>query len=90
MKVLHARVGEGTLAVARGNLPLAESILDEAIDAATAQGFDDIRGIALHGRAFVASARGLYEASARDLYDALGLTHSLPAATASWPTSRRP
>jgi tetratricopeptide (TPR) repeat protein len=79
VKVLHARVGEGTLAVARGNLPLAESILDEAIDAATAKGFDDIRGIALHGRAFVASARGQHEASARDLYDALGLTHSLPA-----------
>lgn len=76
-KVLHARVGEGTLAVARGNLPLAQSILDEVIAAATAGGFDDIQAIALHGRAFVANARGQYEDGARFAYEALRFTHSL-------------
>jgi tetratricopeptide (TPR) repeat protein len=79
MKVLHARVGEGTLSVARGNLPLAETILDEAIVGATVAGFDDVRAIALHGRAFVANARGQHEAAARYAYQALRLTHSLPA-----------
>ncbi len=79
VKVLHARVGEGTLAVARGNLPLAESILDEAIEAATAKGFDDVGSIARHGRAVVAGARGQHEAAARFLYDALQLAHSLCA-----------
>jgi tetratricopeptide (TPR) repeat protein len=76
-KMLHARVGEGTLAVARGNLPLAQSILDEVIAAATAAGFDEIQAIALHGRAFVANARGQYEDGARFAYDALRYTHSL-------------
>jgi len=77
MKALHARVGEGTLAVARGNLPLGESILDEAIAASGEAGFDDVRAIALHGRAFVANARHHYDQAARFAYDALQLTHSL-------------
>jgi tetratricopeptide (TPR) repeat protein len=77
IKVLHARVGEGTLAVARGNLPLAESIFDEAIEATAAAGFDDIRSIALHGRAFVANARGDSEAGVRFAFEALCLTHNL-------------
>ena len=76
-KMLHARVGEGTLAVARGNLPLAQSILDEVIAAATTQGFNDIQAIALHGRAFVANARSQYEDGARFAYDALRYTHNL-------------
>jgi len=79
MKELHARVGEGTLAVARGNLPLAESILDEAIAASTLAGFGEVRSIALHGRAFVANARRHYEDAARFAYDALSATHSLTA-----------
>jgi len=79
MKALHARVGEGTLAAARGNLPLAESVLDEAIAATATAGFDDVRAIALHGRSFVAYARGEYDAAARFAYDALRLTHSLTA-----------
>jgi tetratricopeptide (TPR) repeat protein len=79
MKALHARVGEGTLAVARGNLPLGESILDEAIAATETAGFDDVRAIALHGRAFVANARAQYDVAARFAYDALRLTHSLTA-----------
>jgi tetratricopeptide (TPR) repeat protein len=79
MKALHARVGEGTLAVARGNLPLAESILDEAIAATEAAGFDDVRAIALHGRSFVAYARRQYDSAARHAYDALRITHSLTA-----------
>jgi len=79
MKALHARVGEGTLAVARGNLPLAEAILDETISGTASGQFDDVRAIALHGRAFVASARNKHDAAARYAYEALRLTHSLMA-----------
>jgi tetratricopeptide (TPR) repeat protein len=77
VKELHALVGEGMVAAARGNLPRAESVLCEAISAAAEGQFEEVRAIALHGRAFVANARGQHEAAARFAYEALPHTYNL-------------
>lgn len=76
-RLLHAHVGEAALAAARGNLPLAESILDRIIAAATHSGLTDLRAIALHDRSAVAYWRGQHDQAVRLGYDALQLTHSL-------------
>jgi tetratricopeptide (TPR) repeat protein len=69
--VLSARVGEGRLAIMRGNLPQAESILDEAIRQAQGSAFLDVHSRALHERANVAQLRGDYELAITLAYDAL-------------------
>ncbi|HEX3160030.1 MAG TPA: hypothetical protein VHQ45_16035 [Gemmatimonadaceae bacterium] len=71
VKVLRARVADAKLAMARGNLPDAEAILDEAIARAEANRLPAMRAIALHDRAAVAYARGDYEGAVSLAYDAL-------------------
>jgi tetratricopeptide (TPR) repeat protein len=78
-KVLHAGVGDAALAAARGNLPRAESVLDDIIAAATRLELSDLRAIALHDRSTVAHWRGQYDQAVRLAYQALQLTHSLTA-----------
>jgi hypothetical protein len=78
-EALHARVGDAAIASDRGNLPGAESILDEIIAAAAAGGYDDVHAIALHDRAYVANARGQYELGAKFAFEALLRTRSLTA-----------
>lgn len=56
--VLRARIGDAKIAVARGNLPGAEKVLDEAIVRASELGVAAIRSEALHDRAMVAGLRG--------------------------------
>lgn len=69
--VLRARVGEGRLAILRGNLPEAETILDNAIVRSEGPAFLDVRSRALHERANVAQLRGDYELAIKLAYDAL-------------------
>jgi tetratricopeptide (TPR) repeat protein len=76
-KTLHARVGDAKVALARGNLPVAESILTEVLERAQDSRIQYVRAIALHDRAMVAHARGQYEQAIRFGYEALQLTHSL-------------
>jgi tetratricopeptide (TPR) repeat protein len=76
-KMLHARIGDAKMALVRGNLPAAESILDETLDKAKTIGAGHVRAMALHERAMVAHARGEYERAIRFAYDALQLTYSL-------------
>lgn len=76
-KALHAGVGEAALAAARGNLPRAESVLDDIIADATRLDLSDLRAIALHDRSTVAHWRGQYDQAVRLAYQALQLTHSL-------------
>lgn len=69
--VLRARIGDAKIAVARGNLPYAESVLDETIASALAHGATAVRSRALHDRAMVAGMRGNYELSIQLAYEAL-------------------
>lgn len=79
MGVLRSQIGIAKLALARGNMPRAETMLDEAIAVAGRNGFEEIRAIALHDRSTVAHARGDYQRAIRFAYEALdGL--SVPAA----------
>ena len=70
-KVLRVRVADAKLALARGNLPAAERILDEVVREAGERGLTTVRGIALHDRAAVAHGRGSYEQAISFLYEAL-------------------
>jgi hypothetical protein len=78
-KAMHARIGDAAVAFARGNLPVAEAILDAVIVEAAAPDHADIRSMALHDRALVAHWRGHYDQAARLAYGALALTRSLTA-----------
>jgi hypothetical protein len=57
---LHVEVGRATTHMVRGNLPPAESILDDVIEQARAEGLNDMLGRALHSRASVAHHKGAY------------------------------
>ncbi len=71
MGVLRARVAEANLATDRGNLPLAERILDETIARASDPELMEVRSIAMHDRAIVAYHRGQYEKGISIAYTAL-------------------
>jgi tetratricopeptide (TPR) repeat protein len=76
MGVLKARVAEANLATDRGNLPLAERILDETIERASDPELVEVRSIALHDRAAVAYYRGQYDTGIALAYSALeGVTN---------------
>jgi len=71
-RLLRARVADGKLALARGNLPAAASILDEVVDAAAADHeLSELRATALHDRAAVAFAAGEHEAAVHYAFAAL-------------------
>jgi tetratricopeptide (TPR) repeat protein len=73
---LRGRLGIAKVATARGNMPKAEAILDEAIDHARDFGLDDVRSRALNDRAWVAGLRGQHDVAIRFSYDALSLSKS--------------
>lgn len=76
--VLRARIGEGRIAMYRGNLPQAEEIFDDTIARAVGPELEDVRSSALHGRANVAHLRDDYERAIQFAYEALDLAH-IPA-----------
>jgi tetratricopeptide (TPR) repeat protein len=69
--ILRARIGEGRIAILRGNLPRAEAIFDETIQRAVGDHLRDVRARALHDRSTVANLRKQYELAVRLAYDAL-------------------
>lgn len=75
--ILRARVGEGLIAVLRGNLPHAEEILNDTIERANGTDLQDVRSRALHVRSNVAQLRGQYEIAIRFAYDALSHAQSM-------------
>lgn len=73
--VLRARIAEANISIDRGNLPQAQSLLEETIRESEAHRFTEVRAIALHGRADVALRRGEYDIAIGMAYEALdGLT----------------
>jgi tetratricopeptide (TPR) repeat protein len=74
--VLRGRLGDVKIAIARGNMPHAESLLEETVARAQESGLRDIESRALHERAYVAGLSGQYERAVRYSYDALELTTS--------------
>jgi hypothetical protein len=69
--VLRARIAEANIAIDRGNLPLAERMLDDTIRRADEHQLPEVRASALHDRAAVAIHRGDYELAVQLGYEAL-------------------
>jgi tetratricopeptide (TPR) repeat protein len=69
--ILRARIGEGQIAMIRGNLPYAEDVFEDTISRANTQDLADVRSSALHGRANVAYFREQYERAIQFAYAAL-------------------
>jgi len=69
--VLRARIGGAKIAVARGNLPHAETVLDEAIATASELGIASVHSLALHDRAMVAGLRGRHDLAIELAYEAM-------------------
>jgi tetratricopeptide (TPR) repeat protein len=76
MGVLRARIGDAKIALLRGNLPRAESILDTTIDDAERHGYSGVHSMALQDRASAAYMRGDYELAIRLSYKALDGTET--------------
>ena len=74
--VLQARLGDAKIAISRGNMPKAESILAETLEQAKARGLNDIHARALTDRAFIAGTGGSHALAIRFSYDALALSSS--------------
>jgi tetratricopeptide (TPR) repeat protein len=72
--VLTVQVGIANTYMARGNLPQAQSIIDDVIVQARSQGFADIEGMALHSRSAIAQRRGDKAETVSLAYEALALT----------------
>jgi tetratricopeptide (TPR) repeat protein len=76
---LQVDVGVANNQMARGNLPAAESLLDNVIERARADGFNEVLGLALHSRASVAHLKGGYADAVRLGHEALEATSNLTA-----------
>jgi tetratricopeptide (TPR) repeat protein len=72
--VLRGRLGDAKIAIARGNMPYAESIVEDAISRAEANGLQDLAARALDARAHIAGLRGQHDLAIRYSYDALRLS----------------
>jgi tetratricopeptide (TPR) repeat protein len=72
--VLTVQVGIANTYLAKGNLPQAETILDDVIVQARDQNLPEIQGKALHSRAAVAQRRGEFAEGLKLAHEALHLT----------------
>jgi len=72
--VLGVQIGIANTYLAKGNLPQAETILDDVIVQARDQDLSEVQGMALHSRAVVAQKRGQFAEGLKLAYDALGQT----------------
>src|SRR3982751_1552863 len=72
--VLTVQVGIANTYLAKGNLPQAQSILDDVIVQARDQHLEDVQGLALHSRSSLAQRRGEKAEAVKLAYEALALT----------------
>jgi tetratricopeptide (TPR) repeat protein len=72
--VLTVQVGIANTYLAKGNLPQAQSILDDVIVQARDHDMREVQGMALHSRAALAARRGEHADGLRLAYEALCLT----------------
>jgi tetratricopeptide (TPR) repeat protein len=72
--VLTVQVGIANTYFAKGNLPQAQTILDDVIVQARDQALGNVHGMALHSRAAISHLRGDYEQALKLAYEAFNLT----------------
>jgi tetratricopeptide (TPR) repeat protein len=71
--VLGVQIGIANTYMAKGNVPQAETILDDVIVQARDHGFAEMQGMALHSRAAIAQRRGEHAEGVKLGYEALNL-----------------
>lgn len=71
VNVLRARISEANLSIDRGNLPHAQSLLEETIRESSANRLTEVKSLAMHARAEVAIKRGDFEVAIAMAYEAL-------------------
>lgn len=76
VKVLRAQIADAKIALARGNLPRAEQILERTVARARESRLDEVQGFALLDRSAVAHTRGDYERAVGFAYQALNVLGS--------------
>ncbi|HWL40503.1 MAG TPA: hypothetical protein VNO75_09710, partial [Gemmatimonadaceae bacterium] len=72
--VLTVQVGIANTYLAKGNLPQAQTILDDVLTQARDQELPEVASVALHSRATLAHKRGEYAEGVKLAYEALNLT----------------
>jgi hypothetical protein len=73
--VLKAQIGNAKIAIARGNMPAAEALLDDAIARSMGRAeLKEVQAMALQDRAAVAYYRGRYDMTVELAYASLELT----------------
>src|SRR4051812_42905182 len=72
--VLTVQVGIANTYLAKGNLPQAQSILDDVIVQSRDHGLDGVQGLALHSRSAISHMRGERSDAVKLAYEALALT----------------
>jgi tetratricopeptide (TPR) repeat protein len=72
--VLTVQVGIANTYLAKGNLPQAQSILDDVLVQARDQELPEVQGIALHSRAALAQQKGEKSEAVKLAYEALNFT----------------
>jgi tetratricopeptide (TPR) repeat protein len=72
--LLRVQIGIANTYMAKGNLPQAQTILDDVLVQARDQHFTEIQADALHGRAALAQRQGVPTEGIRLAYEALRLT----------------
>ncbi len=73
--MLRAQIGAAKIAIARGNLPMAEQLLQDTIERAVSRAdLVDVHAMALQDRADVAYQRGRYDLSVELAYSSLEIT----------------
>jgi tetratricopeptide (TPR) repeat protein len=72
--VLTVQVGIANTYLAKGNLPEAQTILDDVIVQARDQELPDVQAVALHSRAALSQRRGEHAQGLKLAYEALSLT----------------
>jgi tetratricopeptide (TPR) repeat protein len=72
--VLTVQIGIANTYMAKGNLPQAQSILDDVLTQARDLEFPEVESVALHSRASLAHRRGDYVEGVKLAYEALNLT----------------
>jgi hypothetical protein len=72
--ILTVQVGIANTYLAKGNLPQAQTILDDVIVQARDQNLPEVQGMALHSRSSLAHQRGEKAETVQLAHEALGLT----------------
>jgi tetratricopeptide (TPR) repeat protein len=75
--VLTVQVGIANTYLAKGNLPQAQTILDDVIVQARDQDLGDVQAVALHSRAALSARQGQHVEGLKLAYEALELTSKL-------------